>query len=124
MTTKEVRSNRRLTQRFIQTSPSYIRLTPYERLPDDQGAWRLAAGEVRHTQRFRLIEGGSVGTNVAAQATSVDGIIREVEFELLGSYDAEIDLYDRFSLGDVEYEVTQVWPDNGYERRASVSRYG
>lgn len=119
----ETQINRRLTQRFIETAPVHLRLTPYERLADDQGSWRFIKGEIRTTQKFRLIEGGS-DNNAATQVTNIDGLVREIEFVLLGEHDAEVTLYDRFTWDGVEYEVTQIWPDNGYEKRASVRRRG
>lgn len=122
MTTREQRVQRRLTRAFIRTSPNYVQLVPYERLDDDQGGWRYIRGEIRPTQVFRFIESGQSGSNAARNASGTDGIMREIEFELLGDYCAEIELWDRFTRDGVEYEVVEIWPSNGWETRASVVR--
>lgn len=123
MTTREQRVNRRLTKLFIKIDPREIRLTPYQRLDDDLGGWRYVAGDTRPTQRFKFIESGQPGTNAARNATGSDGILREIEFEIVGFWDADITLYDRFTMEGDEFEVVQIWPDNGWEKRASVVRH-
>lgn len=122
MTTREQVVNRRLTKRFIDTSPRNIRLIPYYRLEDDMGGWRYVKGDIRPTQTFRFIESGNRGTNAATNATGTDGILREIEFEMVGEHCVDVTLYDRFTYEGVEYEVVQIWPDNGWEKRASVVR--
>lgn len=122
MTTKEQRVNRRLTKLFIKMDPRGIRLTPYQRLADDMGGWRYVKGEIRPTQDFKFIESGQPGTNAATNATGIDGVLREIEFEVVGPWDADITLYDRFEMGGDEFEVVQIWPENGWEKRASVVR--
>lgn len=124
MTNTEQRVNRRLTQRFIQTSPRCIRLHPYERVKDDQGGWRFVAGELRPTQTFRFIEAGQPGSNAASTIIETDGVRREIELEILGEWCSEMEVYDRFELDDIKYEVIQIWPDNGWEKRGSVIRRG
>lgn len=122
MTTREQRVNRRLTKLLIKRDPRPIRLTPYERLADDMGGWRYVKGDARPTQRFKFIESGQPGTNAATNATGIDGVLREIEFEMLGEWDAEVTLYDRFEWDGDEFEVVQIWPDNGWEKRSSVVR--
>lgn len=122
MTTREQRIQRKLTRAFIQTSPRCIQLVPYSRLRDDQGGWRYTRGETRPEQTFRFIEAGQPGSNATRNDLGVDGVRREYEFELLGEYCAVIDVGDRFTIKGVEYEVTDVWTDNGWETRASLIR--
>lgn len=122
MTTREQQANRRLTRAYVRVNPVNIRMTSYERQQDDQGSWRYLRGEDRFTQSFRLIESGQPGSNAARSVTGSDGISRIVEFELLGEHCADVRLYDRFKINGDEFEVIEVWPDNGYETRASVVR--
>lgn len=122
MTTREQQANRRLTRAYVRQNSVNVRMTSYNRQQDDQGSWRYVRGGDRFTQSFRLIESGQPGSNAARSVTGVDGISREVEFELLGEHCADLRLYDRFSLNGDQFEVIEVWPDNGYETRASVVR--
>lgn len=122
MTTREQQANRRLTRAYVRSNAVNIRMTSYTRHQDDQGSWRYLRGDDRFTQPFRLIESGQPGSNAARSVTGVDGISRVIEFELLGDHCADLRLYDRFILNGDEFEVIEVWPDNGYEKRASVVR--
>lgn len=124
MTNTEQRLNRRLTQRFIQTSPQCVRLHPYEREKDDQGGWRYVAQELRPSQTFRFIESGQPGSNAASTIVEIDGVRREIELEILGEHCAEMAVNDRFELDGIKYEIVQIWPDNGWEKRGSVIRRG
>jgi len=123
MTTREQLAQRRLTREYIKLSPLHVRMTSYERLDDDMGGWRYIRGEQRYTQTFRLIENSQAGSNAAVVSINVDGVVREIEFLLLGDYCADIRLHDRFEKDGDEFQVVEIWPDNGWEKRASVIRH-
>lgn len=118
----EIRVNTRLTRQIIDTNPHTITLTPYVRIDDDAGGWRYVARPDRVAQTVKLIESELVSQT--EPQTTIDGIEREVTFELLGMPDMEIALYDRFFLDTIEYEVTHLFPNNGWEQRASVVTRG
>ena len=118
----EIRVNARLTRQMIQTNPVVLTLTPYERQNDDSGGWQYVSKPDRVAQTVKLIESELVSQT--EPQTTIDGIEREVTFELLGMPDMELSLFDRFFLDSVEYEVTHVFPNNGWERRASVVTRG
>lgn len=114
----ELRENRRMTRAFIQTSPVTVSLIPYEKQSDDTGNWNYIAHAPRQDQVVKLVE--PTLQSEREPAPTIDGIVREPTFELVGLYDLEIALFDRFILDTVEYEVIHLWVDNGWEKRASV----
>lgn len=118
----EVRANTKLTRALIQTNPVALSLIPYKRQEDDAGGWAYVKLPERQTQTVKLIESTLLG-QTEPQST-IDGIEREVTFQLMGMPDLEIALFDRFFLDTIEYEVTQLLPENGWERRALVVTRG
>lgn len=118
----EIRVNTRLTKAMIDTNPVTLTLTPYIRQSDDAGGWQYVAQPDRIAQTVKLIESQLISQT--EPQTTIDGIEREVTFELLGMPDMEIALYDRFFLDTIEYEVTHLYPNNGWEQRASVITRG
>jgi hypothetical protein len=124
MTLRHLQANRRLTSAFIRESPHCIELQPYSKHDDDLGGWRYVAESKRPTQRFRLVEAGTPVGAAAISGRGIDGIERSVEYLMIGDHCADVELYDRFLLNDVEYEVVQIWPDNGYEVRVSIISRG
>lgn len=118
----EIRANLKLTRAMISTAPVTLTLIPYRRQDDDAGGWSYVNLPERAPQTVKLIESTLIGQT--EPQTTIDGIEREVTFELLGMPDLEIALFDRFFLDTIEYEVTQLSPDNGWEKRASVVTRG
>lgn len=118
----EIRLNTKLTRAMIQTNPIVLTLIPYKRQEDDVGGWAYVKLPERQPQTVKLIESTLLG-QTEPQVT-IDGIEREVTFELLGMPDLDIALFDRFFLDLIEYEVTELFPNNGWERRASVVTRG
>lgn len=118
----ELRINRRMTKRMIQTSPITISLVPYVKQADDVGGWQYLAQAPRQDQVVKLIEPTLISER--EPQPTIDGLVREATYELLGLHDLDIALFDRFMLDAVEYEVIQLWVDNGWEKRASVVSRG
>jgi hypothetical protein len=118
----EIRVNRRLTRAMIRTNPVAVTLIPHERQENDAGGWKYIQKVERDPQIVKLIESLLIGQT--EPQTTIDGIQREVTYELLGMPELIIALFDRFFLDSVEYEVTQILPENGWERKALVVTRG
>jgi hypothetical protein len=120
MVTAEMSIQRKNTKAFIETAPVCVTLIPRERAKQPTGGVKWAELAPREKQTLRLIEPPSP----ALPVRTVDGIQRQVNFILLGEWDAELGVYDIFDLDGHKWEVVQLIHDNGWERRAEVARYG
>jgi hypothetical protein len=123
LSTSEVATQRRLTTAFINRLPTTVILTPRARQKSPTGGVKWVEGEARDAQTMTLIELGTAAGNPEPVKT-VDGIERTVQFELLGEWDAELARYDTFTHQGKDWEVIDLFYDNGYERRALVSARG
>lgn len=120
----ELRVNRRNTLAFIAANPSEIVLIPAVKVKTASGGTRIEDGTPRAPQTLRLIDqSGPASSNPGVQS-ALDGKQRLVIFQLLGPYDAVIEVGDHWFIGTTRYEVTDVLPFNGYEIRAQVVKYG
>lgn len=116
----ELKIQRQLTQAFVMTMPVRLVLTPRSREQAAAGDTAWVDGPDRSEQILRLVE-----PNVPQMPSrNVDGIEYRVEFELLGPHDAAMETYDTFEHAGHRWQIIQMYPDNGYERRAEVIRYG
>jgi hypothetical protein len=93
----ELKVNRANTEAFINAALSLITLIPYTRQMLGTGA-RLVPGPPRPTQKARLIDQFGGFSTAGGRATGGD-------------------------TGE-RWEVWDLLPDNGYEKRAKVRRYG
>ena len=118
--TAELDAQRRLTEYFIQTQPRQIDLTPRASVRTSSGGRVWALGTPRGAQTMRLVEPVVPNPPLAAS----DGVQRQVEFILIGRWDAEIGRFDIFSLDDRDWEVAELYHFNGWERRAAVVARG
>lgn len=116
----ELRVQRSITDAFIAASPIVIQLTPRTRTVTATGGWTYTAGVVRQPQVFRLIEMGGA----YRPSKSLDGVERKYDFELLGSYNVEVEVGDTFTYRGTRYEIIELMPDLGYEVRAAVTAHG
>lgn len=119
----DLAQNRRLTKAFIDQLPTTVVLTPHRRVRGASGAFELQDLPARDPQVVTLIEQGTVG-GLPRPTVTQDGVERVVEFELLGEWDAELDRRDTFTHQGKEWEIVDLFYDNGYERRALVSVRG
>lgn len=121
---EEARAQRAITKAFIGANPSSLVLIPREMQRHGTGT-SYVDQPPRAAQTFRLIDQSSTRGPQPGTVRAADGSQRLVEFQLLGEHDASIGLYDYWldSVG-VRLEVADILPDNGYERRALVVRYG
>ena len=116
----ELRIQRRLTTSFIKTAPVVLVLIPRERVKKPSGGFGWEDLPARVPQLMRLIEPGAIPRPIL----TVDGVQREVEFELLGEYDALIGKYDTFELDGFHWEIIGLGHSNGWEQRALVAKVG
>lgn len=120
----ELRAQKRQTDAFIRANPILLVLTPQTLTKTGSGT-KFVPGTPRPAQRMRIIDqtrtfGAEPGTAVGA-----DGKQRKMEYQLLGYHDAVIGLHDFWVDADgIRWEVADLLPDQGYERRAQVMRYG
>lgn len=115
--------NRKLTKAFIAFNPVTLVLTPRTKVKKPAGGFGWLDGAPRAAQVLTLIE----QTGLSGQpkpVRTVDGVERIVEFELLGEYGAAIQDWDTFSYQGKDWEVIDLYFDNGYEVRALVSARG
>jgi hypothetical protein len=120
VTTLELDTQRRLTRAFIATMPVSVALVPRTRTKTSAGGYVFVNQPPRVPQTLRLIESSAIPRPVV----TLDGIVREADFELLGAHDAEMGVYDVFSIDGRQWEVVSLAHDNGWERRALVTRVG
>lgn len=121
---QELAVNRRNTLAFIAARPYPVILIPQIRTRTVSGGVLYVPDVPRAQQTLRLIEQASAYGNSPGLLQSSDGKQRRVQFQLLGSFDAEIDVYDYWIAAGLRYEVAELLPFNGYERRGQVIQYG
>jgi hypothetical protein len=119
----ELAIQRKLTQKLIDALPVTLVLTPRSRVSDGSGGWSWADGSPRTAQTFHLIEFGGSGSDLDPVRTA-DGAQRFAQFQLLGAWDSLMANGDKFTYGGEEFEIVEMMRDNGWERRALVSRFG
>jgi hypothetical protein len=115
--------HRRLTKAFIDANPVTIVLTPRTKDKKPAGGWVWVDGTPRDPQVMTLIE----QTGLSGQpkpVVTVDGVERVVEFILLGEWDSLMGRNDVFVYQSKDWEVVDLYFDNGYEQRALVSARG
>lgn len=121
----ELRNNRKNTSAFISAHPITLSLVPVESTRTPAGGITLTSAPPRAKQTFRLIDQSSTGGNNPGLIRAGDGAQRKVTHQLLGAYDAEMAVGDYWlDAAGVRYEIVEMLPDNGYERRGQVYRYG
>jgi hypothetical protein len=120
----ELAVNRRNTLRFIAARPIVLRLTTTVTNRTETGGVALSDGPLRTAQTLRLIEQASAYGNSPGLLPAQDGKQRRVRFQLLGAYDSEIAVGDHWIDAGVRFEVVELLPFNGYERRGQVVQYG
>lgn len=120
----ELSAHRATTLAFISYNPTVVNLVPRTRVKTGSGT-RLVEGPPRGPQTLRIIDQSSPKGPTPGMVIAGDGKQRKVEYQLLGPYNASIGLYDVWEDGNgIRWEIAEILPDNGYERRAQVVRYG
>lgn len=123
MSEAERRVQQRLTEALIAANPTTVTLTPHERVRTDAGGFTWEPREPRDPVTVHLAEPGAGGIR---RSRTVDGVEYEVDYLLVAQPGTPIAARDTFTLpGDDPaggYQVLYVYPPNGYETRAEVTR--
>jgi hypothetical protein len=119
----ELQMNRKNTKAFIAADPVVVTLQTRTPVRSAIGGWITEEGEPRAPQTFKLIMQSPAGGSL--EQRTEDGTEREVDFILLGLWDAEIDIGDWWEdENDNIWEVRALVPSNGYETRAVIEAHG
>lgn len=122
---EEMAFNRDLTEWFIEQDPVTVALVPRVQTRTATGAYRTADGPARASQRFKFVYGGNTGAGRAGVVEAGDGRERMFSFVMIGKFDAVIGVGDHWlDIKSQHWEVEELLPDNGYERKATVRSYG
>lgn len=121
----ELSVNRRNTEAFIAARPTNIALIPVSTTQTASGGIAKADLPARATQTFRLIEQTSTTGNNPGRIAASDGHQLKITWQLLGTYDSQMAVGDHWTdAPGAGYQIQELLPDNGYERRARVVAYG
>jgi len=124
MNANELRALKLNTSAFIAANPTVLTLIPRTRVKSGTGT-RLYDGTPRDPQVFRIIDQSASNGPQPGTVKTSDGTQRKVEYQLLGMPTVSIGLYDTWTdAHGIRWEVAEILPDNGYERRAQVTRFG
>jgi hypothetical protein len=120
----ELEMHRENTLAFIAANPVEVVLTPIAtRVRTASGGWVESDGTPRSPQIMRIIELGARGEPATIKLQ--DGTERNVDFWLLGAYDAAVEVGDHWTAEDGrDWEVGDIIRSNGYETRALVAERG
>lgn len=124
MNTAELEANVRNTIAFIAANSVSLILIPRTKTKDGTGL-HYTDGAPRPPQTLRLIDQTPPGAQSPSPGLvqAADGRERLADFILLGPPDAIIRVDDYWRGADGTYEVTELFPFNGYEVRAKVTRH-
>ncbi|UAJ16113.1 hypothetical protein SEA_RIKSENGUPTA_22 [Microbacterium phage RikSengupta] len=124
----ELQMHRLNTEAFILAKPSFLTLTPQEKEDTPSGGYKLVEKAPRAQQMFRIIELGANQTPPVLRLT--DGTQREVDFWLLGTWDAKVGINDTWTAMDQASGRIRTWlvgdivRSNDYEVRGLVVERG
>lgn len=114
---------RALTKRFIDARPESIVFTPRSRTRLPAGGFKWTDGVPRAAEVVTFIE-LSAQSGFPRPVATLDGVERIVELEIVAQWGSPISRYDVFNHQGKEWEVVDLFYDNGYEVRALVSGRG
>lgn len=117
----ELEQQRRITLGFINRDPTVIVLTPYTETVTAGGGRELVAGTPRAEQTFKVIP----MTFDQRPTVTAGGVERIIDYTLLGAWDAEGAVWDRFTLDDPNeyYLVVAIADGHRYEKKFLCERH-
>jgi len=119
----ELGINRLNTAAFIAADPLILTLTPRIASRAPTGGVITQNGPERAPQTFKLIMQSPAGNSIEQRTD--DGTERQVDFILLGEWDAEVAVGDWWDdENGNRWEVRAIVPTNHYETRAVVEAHG
>lgn len=118
---QEVAAIRRQNRRYIEDDPVTVRFIPYPAERSPAGGTLRRPGTPRRPQTIRLVPADRQRTRQQSQEV-FSSLQTEVELEIIGDADLEIEEDDRFTLDGLEYQVMLVQPATSapYLRRATA----
>jgi hypothetical protein len=120
--TAELKAQRKNTSWFIAYDPIQVTLIPRTQTRTASGGTSFVDGEPRLPQIMRLI----ATTSDQKSTVTLDGKERQIDFVLLGQWDAEIEPYDYWRDEEGQrYEVVEIVSAGRlYERKGLVVLHG
>jgi hypothetical protein len=120
----ELEVNRTNTRAFIEANLSLITLVRQIKTITGTGVKKTAVP--RPTQQARLVDQTRTFDASPGKLTGADSTSRQLQYQLVMLWDAEVAKDDYWLDGETgeRWDVKDLLPDNGYERRAEVMRYG
>lgn len=115
----ELLIHRKGTERFIDSDPTEIVLTPSVEIWSG-GTKSYGSDTDRQTQKFKIIWSGSQDGLVVTS----EGKTRRFDFILVGKHDAQVAIGDSWKVNEQHFQVEWVAPSNGYEVKAGGSSHG
>lgn len=120
-TTEEMTLQRDLTQWFIDADPSDVILIPQSRVRTSSGGSQYVDQAARAVQKMRMIRMSHTQKPVITE----DGKERQIDFTLLGTWDSVMAVNDYWRDAEgLKYEIVELVPYNGYERKGLVVKHG
>lgn len=114
-------AQRRLTAAFVARAPEDVALSRATLSDDGEGGLAEVRSQVPE-QTFTFCESSSSGYGPPSVAS--DGARTLVDVMLVGAWDTDLRERDEFARLGGLWRVGVVLPDNGWERRAYVTRVG
>lgn len=113
-------AHRAATRRLIDDDPTTVVLIPRVRATTAGGHQSIVDGTPRPAQRFKL----SLLGNDQRPVVTESGQERRIEYHLIGEYDAQIAVGDRWTDADgTRYEVMGFTDGFGYMTKALIYRH-
>lgn len=113
---------RRLTKAIIDDDPTEIILTPYNMAITTGGGRSLEPSDPRPAQRFKVIP----MTYDQRPTVTTGGVERIIDYTLLGEWDCDGAVGDRFTLDDLTdgyLEIVAVASGHKYEKKFLCERH-
>lgn len=123
-----LRALRKATEIAIKIDPREIILIPYAKTKMPSGGYDYVAGTPRAAQTFVIEPNESTISGIAASSGGIaggdGGSAHQWSYYLVGRYDSEMEIGDRWTDGDTLYRIISIQPKNDYEKRAVVTAFG
>lgn len=113
--------NRRITEAIIADNPTVIPIQRTVRVRTASGGFTEVRSDLPR-MTVRLIDQSGASTPAIAADRVTDGNNKRIQFVLLASWNTQLVQGDFWEDGLWDWNVEQVFPDNGYEVRAMVTR--
>jgi hypothetical protein len=110
-----------LTEAFINVFPVSVVLTPRHKEKQPAGGFVWVEDPPRDPIVVTFVESR---TDVPTPTVTLDGVERRVDLQMIGPWNSTMARFDVFSHQGKDWEIVDLFYDNGYECRAWVSGRG